>query len=363
MSGKDLPPSQRAVLMGAGGIALVFGVLGGLWRAGWDVPLPGTQPASFHGALMVAAFFGTLIGLEHAAAAGRRLAYLGPACAALGGLGTALGAPHPASAGLLLAGSLVLAALAFGNARRDPMPHALLMLTGACLGVAGNALWLAGLPASAATGPWLAFLVLTVVGERFELSHLRQPGGRALALLAAAALLLAGGALLAPWFWRAGAAAMGAALLGLSLWLLVHDVARRDLRHHRQARFTALCLVGGYLWLAAAGLMLPFAAVGDATYGAALHAVFLGFVVAAAIGHAGAILPGLIGVDAPYSAWFYLHLGLLEAALLLRVGADLAGLPAWSAWGGMGSAAALALFALLTAAGARHGRRRRTRIA
>jgi hypothetical protein len=348
MAGKDLQHWQRAALMAAGLLALVFGVLGGLWRLDW-LSLPGTQPATFHGALMVAAFFGTLIGLEHAAAVGGRVAYLGPACSALGGLLTAFGAPHPAAASLLLGGSAVLAWLALGNWRRDRAPHAAMALAGALCGAAGNALWLSGLPASDAAGAWLAFLVLTVVGERLELSHLQRPSLPVLALLGAATLLLAGGALASPWRWQAGAAAMGIGLVGLAAWLLVRDVARLNLTHHRQARFTAVCLVGGYAWLAVGGFVLPFAAPGGPLYDAGLHAVFLGFIVAAAMGHASEILPILLEVELPYSPLYYAHVVLLDATLALRIAGDLLARPEWRAWGALGNAVALALFLVVTA--------------
>lgn len=360
MAGRDLRRWQRAAILAAGAVALILGIMGGLWRLDWSLPLPGTQPASFHGALIAAAFFGALVGLEHAAAYGRRLAYLGPGCAALGGLMTALGAPHLLAASLLLAGSILLAVMAFGNWRRDSAPHTMMALAGACCAMVGNSLWLAGLPASQAAGAWLAFLVLTVAGERLELSHLRRPSGTAQALLGAAALLLIGGALAMPWQWRIGAAAAGAGSIGLALWLLTKDVARLNLRHHRQARFTAACLVGGYVWLAAGGLMLPFAASEGPLYDAALHAVFLGFVFAAAMGHAADILPGLLDVELPYSPLFYVHLGLLDATLLLRVSGDLLGQPAWRAWGGLGNAVALALFLLITGDCIRRGGWRET---
>lgn len=344
--------------MAAGAIALVLGVLGGLWRLDWSVPLPGTQPATFHGALMVAAFFGTLIGLEHAAAAGRRPAYLGPACSALGGLLTAFGAPHDISASLLLAGSAVLALMAFGHWRRDRAPHAGVALVGALCGVAGNAIWLWGSPASEAAGAWLAFLVLTVVGERLELSHLRRPTAGVLALLGAAVALLVGGALTLPWQWHWGAVAVGGGLVGTAVWLLATDVARLNLGHRRQVRYTAAALVSGYLWLGVGGLALPFAAAGGPLYDAGLHAVFLGFIFAAAMGHAPEILPGLLDVEVPYSPLFYAHLALLEASLLVRVAGDLLGQPAWRAWGALGNAAALALFVLVTADGIRRARSR-----
>ncbi|MDD5249136.1 MAG: hypothetical protein PHY45_09130 [Rhodocyclaceae bacterium] len=338
-------------------VSLAFGVLGGLWRLGWEPPLPGTQPATFHGALMVAAFFGTVIGMERAACA-RRLAYLGPACAGVGGLATALGAPHPFSAALLVAGSAVLAALAFASFRRQPAPHAVMALAGALCGVAGNLVWLAGFPASEAVGAWLAFLVLTISGERLELSHLRLPATAPLALLAAAALLLPVGALILPFHWQAGATLIGVALVGLSLWLLVNDVARRNLRHHGQMRFSSVCLVGGYVWLGVGGLLLPFAGSYGPLYDAALHAVFLGFVVAMVVGHASLMLPAVLGIAVPYTPWFYVHLALLNATLLLRIDGDLAGRPEWRAWGGLGNAAALALFLLATAISALRGRER-----
>jgi len=270
-------------------------------------------------------------------------------------LATALGAPHPLSASLLLTGSLLLGALAFGNWRRDPALHAAMGLAGAVSGVFGNALWLAGLPANHAVGAWLAFLVLTIVGERLELSHLQRPHAAALTLLAAATLLLAGGALTLPWQWGPGVIAMGAALVCFSAWLLVNDVARRDLRHHRQARFTAACMVGGYAWLGIAGVILPFAAAGGPFYDAALHAVFIGFVLAAVMAHAPAILPALLGIEVPYTPLFYAHIVLLDATLAVRVGADLAAQPDWQAWGALGNAIALALFLLTTVVSIRRG--------
>lgn len=354
MWNKDLTPSQRGGLLAAGAIGLALGVLGGLWRLDWNVPLPGTEPASFHGALMLGAFV-TLIGLEHAAAYERRVAYLAPACSALGALATALGAPHLLSASLLLAGTALLAALAFGNWRRDPAPHAAIGMVGALSGVFGNALWLSELPANHAAGAWLAFLVLTIVGERLELSHLQRPSAAVLTLLSAATLLLVGGAAMMPWLWSVGTVAMGVALVGFSFWLLAYDVARRDLRHHGRSRFTAVCLVSGYIWLGVGGLALPFAAPGGPSYDAALHSVFVGFVLAAVMAHASAILPALLNIEVPYAPFFYGHLALLDATLVVRVGADLAERQDLRAWGAMGNALALALFLLATIVSIRRG--------
>ena len=65
---KPLPPLARLPLLALGVIALVVGVLAGLARLGVAVPAPMAAQAGVHGALMIAAFLGTVIGLERAVA-------------------------------------------------------------------------------------------------------------------------------------------------------------------------------------------------------------------------------------------------------------------------------------------------------
>jgi hypothetical protein len=354
----DLPPRWRVPLLVLGFASLALGVLGGLWRLGWDTPLPGTQPATFHGALMAAAFFGTVIGLERAVAFARWPAYLAPLCAGAGGAATALGAPHILSASLLTAGAAALAAVTIAFYRRQPAPHLLLLVIGATSGVAGNVLWLAGLPASEVLGGWAGFLIITIVGERLELSRLRRPTPAALKLLAAATALYLLGAAGLPLHWRTGATLGGVATVCLSAWLIANDVARHNLRQRGLMRFTAVCLVSGYGWLGLGGLLLPFAVPGGLLYDAALHAIFLGFVFAMVFGHAPIIFPAVLRVAVPYTPLFYAHLALLNATLLVRVAGDLLDLSSWRAWGGAGNAAALVLFVAMTAGSALRARRR-----
>lgn len=353
----DLAPRWRVPLLALGFVSLLLGVLGGLWRMGWDAPLPGTQPATFHGALMAAAFFGTVIGLERAVAFGRWPAYLGPLCAGIGGIATALGAPHIFSASLLVAGIAGLAAVTIAFYRRQPAPYLLMLIAGALCGVAGNLFWLFGLPASQTMGAWTGFLVLTIAGERLELSRLRRPSPTALKLLWLSAALYLIGAAVLPLHWRSGTVLLGAAMLGLSIWLLFNDIARRNLQHHGLMRYTAMCLVGGYVWLGIGGLLLPFAAPAGLLYDAALHTVFLGFVFAMVFGHAPIIFPAVLRVAVPYTPLYYGHLALLNLTLLARVAGDVFNLPGLRAWGGLGNALALALFIAVTAASVLRARR------
>jgi hypothetical protein len=71
-----------------------------------------------------------------------------------------------------------------------------------------------------------------------------------------------------------------AALLGLALWLLRQDIARRTVRQAGLTRYIAVCLLLGYGWLLLGGMlgMAGAFAVGHPLRDAALHAVLLGFV-------------------------------------------------------------------------------------
>ena len=83
----------RLPLLALGLLSLLGGVLAGLARLAWDVPAMAQAAAGWHGVLMIAAFFGTVISLERAVALGIGWAYLAPAAAGLGGLMLLIDAP------------------------------------------------------------------------------------------------------------------------------------------------------------------------------------------------------------------------------------------------------------------------------
>jgi hypothetical protein len=81
--------------------------------------------------------------------------------------------------------------------------------------------------------------------------------------------------------------------------------------------------------------------------------VFLGFVFSMIFGHAPTIVPAVTGVAVPFERAFYLLVGLLHGALLLRLVGDLATLPEIRAWGGLRNVAAVLLLAVWTVRAAR----------
>ncbi|MCC6851811.1 MAG: hypothetical protein IT502_05805 [Rubrivivax sp.] len=349
---------QRLPLLALGFVALVVGVAAGLARLGWT--MPERAGAALHGALMVCGFFGVVIALERAVAIGRPWAYAAPLLAGLGTL-AALSAAAVLAPWLYLAASLVLLAASLDVLRRQRAGFTLVIALAAACWMIGTAQWAAGAPIHRVVGWWLAFLVLTIAGERLELSRFAPPAATAVRLFfgIVAALLAALLAWAQPWAPRLG----GVALVALALWLLRHDIARRTVRQQGLVRFIAVCLLSGYLWLALGGAVMAFAGLAPgagAAYDAALHALLVGFVFSMVFGHAPIIFPAVLRVTMPYDAGFYVPLALLHAALALRVAGDAAGVYAWTRWGGLLTALALLAFVLNTvrsvARGARAGR-------
>jgi len=358
-----LTPLQRLPLLLLAMAALASGVGGGLLRLGWGFPLPGAlggQGAAFHGPLMICAFFGTVIALERAVALATGWAYLGPAASGAGGLALLLGAP-PVLAGILFCGGaavLLLASIVVW--RRQAALHTLTLALASACWLAGNALWLLGFPVPVVVPAWLAFLVLTIAGERLELSRFLPPSPVARRVFALLMTLVLAGALLSPFCPPSGAAVAGLGLASLALWLFKQDIARRTVKQQGLTRFIAVCLLLGYFWLAVGGALLLGG--GELTgsgvlYDATLHALMVGFVFSMVFGHAPIIFPAVARVQIPYHPVFYLPLLFLHGSLALRLLGDGLAEPSLRAAGGAGNGLALLLFVLTMLGAILRGRR------
>jgi hypothetical protein len=337
----------RLPLLILGFASLISGVLAGLARLGWAVPLPSAQLVLLHGPLMVSGFLGTVIGLERAVALGRRWAYAGPLLTGLGGVSILLGSPVYVGASAMLLGSAVLLGGTVMITFRQRELFMVTMSLGAASWLAGNLLWLAGAGVPAVAALWVNFLVLTIAGERLELSRFLPPSPGAKRIFKAIlAVLLAGSFLGAA---GAGIATYGVGLLGLALWLLRQDIARRTVKEQGLTRFIAVCLLSGYAWLAIGSLMLLAAgSLAGAAYDAVLHAILIGFVFSMVFGHAPIIFPAVVRVRMPYHWTFYLPLLALHLSLLMRLAGNRLAMPELYSLGGLLNAVALLLFILST---------------
>lgn len=353
-----LPPVFRLPLLLLGMLALLSGVLGGLVRLGWTLPSPAAAAAGWHGALMVSAFFGTVISLERAVALGRRWAYLAPALAGAGGLTLLAGAPAALAPALLSAAATILVIASGSVLKRQPAAYALVLALGALSWLLGNGVWLVAGSVPGAVPGWLAFLVLTIAGERLELTRfLPTPAAAKGLFLAIVATSLLG---MAASLWREapGLVAFSAGLLGLAAWLWRYDIARRNVRETGLTRFIAVCLLGGYGWLALGALMglAGGLAPGHPWRDPALHALVLGFVFSMVLGHAPIVFPAVARIRIPFHPLMYLPLVALHLSLAIRIGGVLAGSFTGLKYGALGNALALLLFVATLAGCALRGR-------
>jgi hypothetical protein len=340
---------RRVPMMGVAMLSMACGAWLGLVRLGWNLPLPWPDQLIAHGPLMVCGFLGTLISLERAVALGTPWGYAGPALVAVGALALDVPIGPPFGPLLITAGSGVLVAMFIALLRRQPALFMVTMAAGAVAWVVGNSLWLAGAAIFRVVLWWLAFLVLTIAGERLELNRVLRPTRAIRAAFAAAVTLTVTGVALSTHSPEVGVRVAGAGLLALTLWLVRHDVARRTVRQHGVTRYMALGLLSGYVWLAFGGAVALLTGVSapGLVYDAMLHAVFLGFVMSMVFAHAPVIFPAILGRPLIYRPRFYVHVAVLHASLVFRVVGDLSeDFGRWRVWGGLGNAVALVLFAV-----------------
>ena len=349
-------PRRRLLFLLLGGVALAQGTYTGLGRAGIEHRF---IAADLHAVIMVLGFLGTLIALERAVALGAWWGWLGPASTAAATL--VLPVAATAGGGLLLFGGLVVTATYLELLRRAGWQvHLVIMGLGAAAWVAAAALWLDGIGPIRITPLLAAFLVLTIVGERLELSRLTLPSQASRRRFLVAVAMFVAGAALAP-FWRTSGLALGGlGLLGQAAWLARHDLARRTVRRPGLTRFIAVCLLAGYVWLAVSGglwVAMGSGAGGHLLHDALVHSLFIGFVLSMVMGHAPIIVPAVLRTRYDFRPVAYLPLVMLHASVALRVGADLAGSMWWRELALHGNVLALTLFLIVTVRAVRRGHR------
>ena len=333
----------RLSLFAAALCAMVTGLLAGLARMGFV--LPAATLAGQHGPLMICGLFGTLISLERAVAMAKPWPYLAPGLSSLGVFALLAGAPHAWVALPFIAAAAVLGVASLLLWQGQKVLHLAALALAACMWLLGNVLWLRAGYALPAVPAWLAFLVLTIAGERLELSRFLPTPDSARRMFGILMLLLMAGAALPQMLLFA------LALIGLVAWLLRYDIVRRTLRQEGLPRYIAVCLASGYVWLLlSAVLMLVGEGFPDLPLrDAGLHALLLGFVFSMVFGHAPIVLPAVARLRLPYHPVLYLPLAVLQLSLAVRLLAGMLGDFPLRQQAALGNAAALLLFALMVA--------------
>ena len=336
----------RIPLLALGMLAFLAAMWAGLLRLGWPFLLLRPSLPVAHGPLMVCGFLGTVIGLERAVASTQRWPYIMPLLTGIGGILLIVHFSTIAGPLLMTLGSMGLTALFVVFLRQQFALHMVIIASGTILWLLGNVLWVTGWPMYHLVPWWSGFLVLTITGERLELSRMLSltPQQRLVCLLALG--LYVTGLVLSLLHLDAGIRLSGVGLLLLAGWLWRHDIARRTVRQTGVTRYVAVSLLAGYVWLVVYGLfLLAFGGIiAGPSYDAMVHALFVGFVLSMIFGHAPIIFPAILHVTQPIQATFYTPLCLLHLSLLLRIVGDLAGWWPGRQWGGLLNAVAVVLF-------------------
>ena len=341
----DFPPLARAPIAALAVVSLVLGVLSGLARLGWDMPSLAVNAVGVHGVLMISAFFGTVISLERAVAIGRRWTYQAPVAAGASGIAM-LGGATPLAHYLSIYAALVMLAANIHVLRRLTAPFTIVLASGALCWLLGVIVWMGTDSPSSATPWWFSFLVLTIAGERLELSRFIPTPKIAQQAFYAIVCAVFIGATASLFDERVGLLIFSFALLLMAAWLLRYDIAWRNVQRAGLPRFIAACLLSGYVWLGVAGVLGSGGgfALGSPWRDGTLHAIGLGFVFSMVFGHAPIIFPAVARVKIPYHAILYIPLLALHATLLIRVGSGLLDDFPMRRIGGMANALTLLLF-------------------
>jgi len=332
-------------------LAFVFALWAGLLRLGWRLPIPVASLAMLHGPLMISGFLGALIALERVAALQIRWMYGVPLLAATGWLASLLMQNQPFGAILFAAASAGGVIILGHIVRREFALHTVVMFLGTLAWLLGNIFWLTGSAVFQVVFWWQAFLILTILGERLELNRVLKPSPRQQNIFAVVTVVFTAGVIVTLFNLQLGARLSGLGMLALALWSIPNDIAWRNLRHRLPlTRYIAWCLALGFLWMGAGGVinLVYGAQAAGPRYDAALHAVFVGFVISMIFGHAPIISPALLGVPINFQKSFYIHLVLLHLSLILRLAGDLANIFSLRMWGGLMNEAAILLFLGMT---------------
>ncbi len=312
-------------------LSVILGIFAGFNRLGWS-GLP-TGLAGEHGALMTGSFLGTLIILERTVTANKKWFLFIPV---LNGLSLPLflfGLPELALLALV-AGSAGLCYIYLDIINRYRELYFYVMLAGSVCWLIGNLLAWKYHFYPQALAWWISFLLLTICGERLELTKFLpvKKWQKWFFLVLMAVFVLAGGA-----FYHAGGQlAAGLALFMIALWLLRFDMIRKSFKRKGLHRFSAIMLGIGYVWLAVSGMCMLLFAYTAVAYDVLVHSFFLGFIFSMIFAHGPVILPGIARLPFhPFSPGLYVSGVLLHLSLVLRICGSFHGIYPLKFWGGI----------------------------
>jgi hypothetical protein len=300
-------------------ISLVIGILAGLFRMGWSIPIG--EVAGEHGALMTGSFLGTLIILERIVALKKKWQYIIPVLSGMSLIFFLMGNQMVAMS-LLTIGSLGLIYIYIDLINRFGEYYFYVMMIGAIGWAVGNIIMIINPFYPSAAPWWIVFILLTVFGERLELSKfLPQSKKKRVTMIISISIFMIG--IILPYH-SIGKFISGAGIILMAIWLLHYDIARKSVKAKGMHRYTGSLLLAGYFWLIVCGILMIFDFDTLYNYDAMLHAFFLGFTFSMIFAHAPIIFPGVAGLTIrPFHDSLFIWAVLLQISLAMRLVSEL----------------------------------------
>lgn len=311
---------------------------------GWQFPFQGAL--QHHGPLMAGSFLGTLIILERIVALSNRALLIIPLINVCSLPLFLLGFPLAAVL-CLITGATGLVFIFIRHSFQHRFIWNYIMTAGALCYLAGNILIFFDPPPWCRYGMevmktpyyvgfpwWMGFFLLTITGERLELSQFLPVSKLAHYFLTIFLMVF-----IAATFFPVISSQnylMAASLTLISLWLLKYDMAFHSIKKEGQFRYTGILLITGYLWLLISSAILLLPSSNPLLFDALLHSFFIGFVFSMIFAHAPIILPAVAGINAkPYHPVLYIWSVLLNVSLIVRITGDLLPDNGLRQWGGL----------------------------
>ncbi|MEQ8474318.1 MAG: hypothetical protein RIC35_24190 [Marinoscillum sp.] len=326
------------ILLVAG--ALVSGILTGWYRLGFDMPV--SHVFLHHGALMTGGFLGTVILTERIVALKQKWLFSFPIVNGSSVLFYFLELPQVSSICLIIGALGLFYVFHLINKKHSDLAHKV-MWVGATAWFIGNVhlflfesyghsiLW------------WMAFLLITITGERLELIRFLPVSNTKRVVLIGFLVAFLVGCVIP--FHLGGRYLAGGPMLLVAIWLLRYDMVRKSVKHSGIHRYSAIALIFGYIWLAVSGGLFLFEGTGSIPYDALMHAFFLGFVFSMIFAHAPIILPGVVGLKfKPYHASLYVWVIMLQLTLMARLGGGFLEIVEMKKWFGFMNGITILLF-------------------
>ncbi|MEQ8551907.1 MAG: hypothetical protein RIC06_00300 [Cyclobacteriaceae bacterium] len=319
---------------------LISGIFTGWYRLGYDLPVEAVF--LHHGAIMTGSFLGTVILLERIVAMKKKWLFAFPLINGSSVIFYFLDLNEVAFSCLIIGAAGLVLVFYRINLKHGDLPHRIMWI-GATAWLIGNIHLLLFASYAHSILWWMAFLLLTIVGERLELSRfLPVSNTKKYVLLVFMALFLISCVL--P-FHMGGQYLTGVSMVLISGWLVLYDMIRKSVKMPGIHRFSAITLLFGYIWLAIAGMLYILNVTGDVTYDALIHSFFLGFIFSMIFAHAPIILPGVLGLNLrPYHPTLYLWVIIFQISLFMRVFGGLFSLSDLKQWGGLVNGIVILLF-------------------